>query len=101
MSQLFHRFPVTITGDIEVKIHHNRPFSNEGILASSAISSLCTYVNYVTSFKPGMHWPTWFLEIAFVHDVGILVCACVCVCVCMCVCVCACTCARMCLSRGY
>ena len=29
---------------------------------------------------------TWFLEIAFVWEVGM--CVCVCVCVCMCVCVC-------------
>ena len=36
--------------------------------------------------KPGTHWPgcAWFLEIAFVWEVGMWVRACVCVCACVC-----------------
>ena len=35
-------------------------------------------------------YTAWFLKIAFVHDVGILVYVCVFVCVCLCVCLCTC-----------
>ena len=51
-------------------------------------------------------WPAhiWFLEIAFVREVGMCVCVCVrvCVCACVCACVCVCVCVRVCPHpQGY
>ena len=44
-----------------------------------------TYVITKNIFKPGTRRPAraWFLEIAFVREVGMRVCVCVCVCVCV------------------
>ena len=42
--------------------------------------------------KEDAHWHrlvcTWFLKIAFVHEIDMYMCLCVCVCLCLCVCVC-------------
>ena len=53
--------------------------------------------------KPDASAHDWFLEITFVHKVGMHVCLCVCVCsVCVCVfCVCVCVCVCVSVPPGY
>ena len=59
------------------------------ISKNGKLYQIANYFKFFNLFKLGACRPngthTWFLEIAFVRDVGMCVCACVCVCVCVCV----------------